>query len=200
MASILIIDDHQIFRVGLRIAIREAFPQFDTAEAESPTAALRAMEQPPVAIILDYMLQGINGVDGIAVLRKKWPDCPIVMLSSSDDHMVAVRAKEAGATAFISKGDRTEAIVGTVRDAIFTTGRSARPRRGTRTDASMFTVRQRQVLDLICQGRSNKAIARQLFISENTVRGHVQAILTLLDVDSRLEAAFEARRRSLTTH
>jgi DNA-binding NarL/FixJ family response regulator len=119
------------------------------------------------------------------------------MLSSHTDAEKVQQALALGAAAYLSKADTADRILAEITrllrgDAVIAT-RSA----GAESGASGLTPRQCEVLDLLCRGLSNKAIGRRLNLSENTVRGHVQATLATLQVSSRSEAAFAARQRGL---
>ncbi len=151
------------------------------------------------AILLDIKLPGLNGVDGITLLKRKWPQVPVLMLSSQDELETVRLSLARGAAGFISKADTADKIIAllnlVLRGELAARKAPAENERG----AAHLTPRQCEVLDLLCQGMSNKLIARRLGLSENTVRGHVQGILEFLQVSSRSEAAFAARRRGLVS-
>ena len=158
-------------------------------------------------MLLDVQLQGLNGLEGIAQVRRRWPDAPVVMLSSHAEPRTVRLALQRGAAAFVSKADTADTIVSVVSallkgEAVATTAGGFADTQGAvlANDAQTqgLTPRQFEVLGLICEGLSNKVIGRKLNLSENTVRGHVQATLGTLGVSSRSEAAFAARRMGLT--
>ena len=188
---ILLIDDHALLRAGAKTVLAQAFPEADIAEADSVSDALAARTAPSV-IVLDVRLAGVSGVEGLVPLRRAWPDTPVVMLSSYPDADTIREALARGATAFVSKAEPSEHLLAAVRRALGATSAASRDEPKT-----ALTARQIEVLDLVCQGLSNKAIAARLHVSEFTVRGHVRVILSVLDVSSRSEAAFVARLRGL---
>lgn len=192
---ILIIDDHDLYRSGLRAAIIANMPNAGIFEAGSIDDAMRGITDRLDAIVLDNRLPGLNGVEGITLLRKKWPLVPVLMLSSQNDPEIVDLAFERGAAGFISKGDAADKIVASIKHILH--GKFTAPLPESETTLPRLTPRQCEVLDLLCQGMSNKLIARRLLLTENTVRVHVQAVLGFLQVSSRSEAIFAARRRGL---
>ncbi|MDB5929107.1 MAG: two component transcriptional regulator, LuxR family [Polaromonas sp.] len=200
--SILLVDDHALFRSGMRLVLLAGLPQVEVLEASSIEQAVRAAAAPPALVLLDIQLQGVNGLEGLGLFRQRWPGVPVVMLSSAAEPETVRLALSRGAAAFVSKADTAEKIIqvieqvlgGTLPDpnADMAHGMLAhdmpRPR---------LTPRQCEVLDLLCEGLSNKVIARRLELSEFTVRGHVQAVLGLLGVSSRSQVMLAARRSGL---
>jgi len=201
---ILLIDDHALFRCGLRMVLAAGIADLEASEAASLEEAMRSPMEDPALVLLDIQLQGLNGLEGIALVKRKWPEAVVVILSSDIAHHNIRLALDRGAAAFVSKAepaDRILAVIDQLRRGLSIASASASagsvpPREG---DASrqLLTPRQSEVLDLMCQGLSNKVIGRRLNLSENTVRGHVQAVLAALQVSSRSEAGFAARRRGL---
>ena len=199
-ARILLIDDHVLFRCGLRMVLASGIPELEVAEAGSLEEGLRAGMESPALVLLDIQLHGLNGLEGIALVKRKWPEAVVVILSSDAAPHNVRMALERGAAAFVSKADSADNILALIE----------RLRRGGPASAAhqpagaeglaapqLLTPRQFEVLDLLCQGLPNKVIGRRLGLSENTVRGHVQAVLAALQVSSRSEAGFAARRRGL---
>lgn len=197
MKQIVIVDDHAMFRTGLRLFIDRSLPEAGVREAGSLREALQLGPTTPHLVLLDIQLPGLNGVEGIALLRRQWPDVPIVMLSSLDTPEMVNLALARGADGFVSKTETAEAIAEVVRQALNKELDRAAPGNEPPSTGPRLTPRQREILDLLCQGLPNKAIANQLGLSENTVRWHVQAILEVLGVSSRSQAAFAARRVGL---
>ena len=218
-SRILLIDDHALIRSGLRMVVQSGVPGAVLREAASIAEALRDVEGAPAyaphLVLLDIELPGLNGLDGLTVLRKRWPETPVVMLSSHTEPETVRDALARGAVAYVAKSEPSEKIIAAVDRALrgatgarrtadahspgvndadsgSETGDDAAAAAGPR-----LTPRQCEVLGYLCEGLSNKVIGRRLDLSENTVRGHVQAVLAFLDVSSRSEAAFAARRRGL---
>lgn len=192
---ILIIDDHDLYRSGLRAALDATMRDVDILEAGAIDEAIHNSAETLDAIVLDIRLPGLNGTEGITLLRKKWPLVPVLMLSSQSDPETVSLALDRGAAGFVSKADAADKIVAAIGRIL----RGQIPSPQTKCEAPLFrlTPRQCEVLNLLCQGMPNKMIARRLALSENTVRVHVQAILGFLQVTSRSEAIFAARSRGL---
>lgn len=190
-----------MFRSGLRMVLSARMEDAEIFEAGSLSEATQHAPETIDVILLDIKLPGLNGLDGIAFLKRKWPQVPVVVLSSQDGPETVRDALARGAVRFISKADTADRIVAllnrVLRGECAEAEVLANENGGAPGIPQHLTPRQCEVLDLVCQGMSNKLIARQLSLSENTVRGHVQAILGFLEVSSRSEAAFAARCRGL---
>lgn len=202
LANVLLIDDHAMFRSGLRMVIDSGIHDVDVFEAGAITEALHGVSTTPDVVLLDIHLPGLNGMECIALLKHKWPLANVLMLSSQDDPETMRSAVARGAAGFVSKANTAEKIVDAINHALNRQITVRRENTGKGQDEHPLdqlhlTPRQCEVLDLLCRGMSNKLIARQLDLSENTVRVHVQAILAFLRVTSRTEAAFAARRLGL---
>jgi DNA-binding NarL/FixJ family response regulator len=194
---ILLIDDHAMFRAGLRMLLGSSISVVTVLESGSLNEAIRDVSSPPDLVLLDIKLPGINGVDGLALLKRQWPEVPVLMLSSQDEPEMVRLAMARGATGFLSKAETAERMVAVVRQLLRHDLPAELPDSCEVPPARRFTPRQCEVLELLCQGLSNKLIARRLGLAENTVRWHVQAILSELQVSSRSEAAFAARTLGL---
>ncbi len=183
------------------MVLNASMPNVEILEAGSLNEATQAAPEMLSVILLDIKLPGLNGVDGIAVLKRKWPLIPVLMLSSQDEPETVRLALARGARGFISKADTADTIVSLINFVLREDSTAQiTPTENKNSDVPLhLTPRQCEVLDLLCQGMSNKLIARKLSLSENTVRGHVQAILSFLQVSSRSEAAFAARNCGLVS-
>lgn len=199
---LLIIDDHALFRSGLRLVLQNSLPQARLSEAASLEEALHLQgdeEDAPTLLLIDIQLGGLNGIDGMAVLARRWPGVPAIILSADDTDHTVRQALQRGASAFVSKAATAEHIMAVIAKVGGGLMPCPNQRDDQPDDKAQFTPRQYEVLGLLSQGLTNKAIGRRLNLSENTIRGHVQAILLALDVDNRAEAAFAARRRGLVS-
>jgi DNA-binding NarL/FixJ family response regulator len=200
--SILIVDDHALFRSGLRLVLETEFPDINILEAGSIHDAVNDASFKPSIILLDIALNGLNGLDGIALLKRNWPAVKIIMLSSDTSISTSQLALELGAVAFVTKAETAKKILAVIKDVdkalCNKLENKLKAKEEAIVDASLrLTVRQYEVLDLLAKGLSNKVIARELGCAENTVRGHVQAILAFFNVTSRTEAAYAAKVRGI---
>ena len=193
---IALIDDHAIFRIGLGMVITTAIPGTRVFEAQSVIEALDSAAPERVdVVLLDIRLHGMSGLEGIALVKHKWPTAPVLMLSSHDEPETVRLALARGASGFVSKAAAATKIVEAIQRVV----RDKFPGLPLNGVAPMrhLTPRQCEVLELLHQGLSNKLIARQLSLSDNTVRRHVQDILEFFGVASRTEAVFAARCQAL---
>jgi len=197
---ILIVDDHSLFRTGLRMLLKQRFKTPAILEASSTQEAIQCNAPELDLILLDIQLQGLNGLDSIALLRGQWPQTPVVVVSSSLDPQDAADALACGAVAFLSKAETDKKIVEIVARVMKLDASPAFSNSASTSDRfnqAALTPRQHEVLGLLCEGLSNKAIAKRLNLSEFTVRSHVQAVFNFLRVTSRSQAIVAARRLGL---
>ncbi len=195
---ILIVDDHALFRSGMRMILHDAFAQAQVFESDGVEHALAQTPQRPDVVLLDIRLQGLNGIESIALLQRRWPQVPVIMLSSDASSHTVEQALARGARAFVSKADDSATILQAIR-AQWRSEPAAEPASPERrlVSSAKLTPRQCEVLHYLSQGLANKVIARKLDVSENTVRGHVQLIMSTLECSSRTEAVFKARQLGL---
>jgi DNA-binding NarL/FixJ family response regulator len=208
--AIIIADDHPLFRGALRQAVSGAAPAAEIIEAGSfddVTRRLAAGIEVDL-VLLDLNMPGMHGFSGLAYLRASHPETPVLVVSGSDSSQVIRRCLEFGAAGFLPKTEGIE----TMRDAIRTVmaGGAWTPadydpgQPEDRESAELvrrlasLTPQQVRVLMMLSEGKLNKQIAYELDVSEATVKAHVSAILTKLDVDSRTQAVIAAARIDLT--
>lgn len=199
-ATILIVDDHALFRSGLRLVLRADLPKATIIETSSIHETIHNIETVPDIILLDIELDGLNGLEGIPLLKRKWPLTPIIMLSSDASSSTLQSAMSRGANAFVTKADTANTILSTIEQTLNTTSDNTnahKPLSSSGLSGARLTARQYEVLDLLNKGMSNKVIARELSCTENTVRGHVQAILLFFQVASRSEAVYAAKQQGI---
>lgn len=194
MRCVLLIDDHAIMLDGLRMLLESAIRQTRVLTAGAISAALQIEAEPDV-VLLDIKLSGINGLDGMALLKRRWPHARIAILSSQDDNETRQQAMARGADAFVSKTEAAARIVGIVTQ--FVDGGPTPPTAQPKPLLQYLTPRQCEVLELLSTGLTNKAIAKQLGLSDNTVRRHVQDIFSYFNVATRTEAIFAARSQGI---
>lgn len=207
--KVLIVDDHPLFRRGLCHAVSDLAHDVEVHEAGDLATALDvlARNEDAALILLDLMLPGSGPMDGLTLLREKYPLVPIVVVSMHDGTSSADQAMAAGASGFISKMAAAPVLERALRrvldgDLVVLTGDVPLPppRSAAAAEAatgSALTPRQLDVLRLLAGGDSNKDIAAELELSTSTVRAHVSAILTVLGVSNRTQAAHTARERRI---
>mgnify|MGYP003436439736 CR=1 FL=1 len=152
--------------------------EVDITEAASLEEALLSADESFDLVLLDVQLEGINGLDGIALLKRKWPCAKVLMVSATQDTHIRVEALKRGALGFISKSEppsRMLELVGQVLAGL--RPMHARQESAAALETSVrLSPRQHEVLELLGLGLPNKLIGRRLNVTENTVRGHVGTI------------------------
>lgn len=199
-SQLLLIDDHALFRSGIAMVLGAGLKSVKIHEAATLEQALRCPCESIDLLLLDVKLEGVNGLDGIAPLKRKWPMAKVVMVSALQSAQVIEEAMSHGAEGFICKTEPPSRMLLLITDLLAGKPLQQSPQKSLETTTqhtAKLTPRQCEVLDLLCQGLSNKLIGRRLGLSENTVRGHVQATLAILQVSSRSEAVFVARRQGI---
>ncbi|MCJ2084455.1 response regulator transcription factor [Methylobacterium sp. E-005] len=192
--AILIIDDHALFRSGIVSMLSTAFDRIPIFDSASLHEALALVAVVPTIILLDIQLPGIGGLEGMGLLQRRWPAARIVIVSALDQPDTVDTAVAQGACAFLSKADRPDRMMTVLREILH---RSAVVPPAAGLVCPSLTPRQAEVLGLVGRGLSNKVIGRRLGLSEHTVRGHVQGLLSALGVTRRAEAVFKAQQLGL---
>lgn len=200
---VMIVDDHAIVREGLTMLLGEENGIEIVGEARNGVDALARMDQAqPDVVLMDLMMPEMDGIAATAVIRQKYPACQVLVLTSFADNQRVPDAIQAGAVGYllkdILKADLLRAIYAAARGEP-TLHPEAQRRLMQQVIAppsptllSALTDREMDVLRQIAQGRSNKEIAANLYLTEGTVKGYVSAILSKLQVADRTQAALYA--------
>ncbi|MBT9319707.1 response regulator [Actinobacillus pleuropneumoniae] len=194
--KILLIDDHPLMRQGIRQILELEDNFVIVGEASNGTDGISiALDTNPDLIILDLNMKGISGLDTLRALRKHGIDSRIVVLTVSDEQSDVFALMDAGVDGYLLKDSYTAELVENIRKAAqgeTVLSDSVRQhlldRRPENDPLSVLTDRERDVLQWIATGMSNKQIASQLFISEETVKVHIRNLLRKLNVHSRVAA------------
>lgn len=211
----LVVDDHPLMRDALALVLSNAAPDDQIDTCGCLTDALTMLEtQDYDGIVLDLTLPDSNGVESIGVLRTRWPQVPILVVSGHDDRSTILRCFEAGAAGYVPKKLGPEVLVHALQlvgcgntylpaEILNSEPTSTRPLlpglvRGPDARLNALSGRQLQVLEMVLRGLSNKVICRELNLAEGTVKAHVSAVLRALGVNSRAQAILVAVQTGLT--
>lgn len=211
---VILVDDHEVVRLGLRTLLEELSWVQVVAEAGSAEEALLAVDrQQPDVVVLDIRMPGESGLLASEQITRRWPETKIIFLTSYADDDLIVRAIQAGASGYVLKqvGNRKliDALDAVRRgeallDPVVTQRLINRVRKSeSELQAAAFkelSAREMDVLFLVSQGKSNAEIADELSLSEKTVRNHVSGILAKLNMNNRIEAAIYAVRNDIEHH
>ena len=206
---VMIVDDHSLVRRGMVYVVRECFSDVDVVEAGSADEALQAMKAQPVDIALvDVRMPDPDGLELLHSLKAGWPDVPVIMLTTYDHASYVKRALAEGAAGYMLKDATPEDLEQAIRVALSGGGNVLSPKviqnlfeemesggangDGPRRPESSLTQRETDILALLAEGKSNRDIARSLYLSEKTVKAHLAAIFRKLGVTNRTQAAMAA--------
>ena len=219
LVRILIVDDHAVVREGLRtfLGLQDGFEIVGEA-ADGEEAIERAEQLEPDVILMDLVMPKLDGVSAMRELRRRsggWGQPPhVIVLTSFLDDDRLLPALEAGAAGYLLKNSQPAELARAVRAAqageaiidptvaarlVHVLSDRDRPHADGESGLGQLTGRERDVLALIAQGRSNKRIALELGISEKTVKTHVGHVLAKLGVTDRTQAALLAVQQGLVT-
>jgi DNA-binding NarL/FixJ family response regulator len=204
---VLIADDHPLFREGMRGRLDRVADVAVVGEAASGDEAVElAHKLEPDVILMDIKMPGLNGIEATREIQQASPQIGVLVLTMFEDDDSVFAAMRAGAKGYLLKDSGGEGVVHAIRavasgEAVFGPGvaerimgffaapRAAAPQRAF----PELTEREEEVLSLVAQGKANREIARQLFVSLKTVRNHVSNILLKLQVADRAQAVIRAR-------
>jgi DNA-binding NarL/FixJ family response regulator len=205
---VLVVDDHRMFAQSL-VRILEDEPDLEVigiATTAADAGAMAARHQPDV-VVLDFELPDTQGGCGTGIIREAWPAAKVVMLTGHAEPAVLASAVESGCSGFVTKDRATDELIDAVR-SVGSGGAAIPPAMLMQVlsnlredvspaDAVALTPREQEVLTLLAEGVTTDDIASRLYLSRNTIRNHVQRVLSKLGAHSRLEAVVIASRDGL---
>lgn len=209
MIRVLVVDDHQVIRSGLTTLLESAGDiSVDASAASGQEAIDAATDRPPDVVLMDLSMPAMDGIEATRRLREHDPDLRVVVLTSYGDRRRIIEALDAGACGYLLKDASPEDLVNAVRAAA-AGGAPMDPRVGAvllserqenragSAAGAKLSERETDVLRLVTAGRLNKQIARELGISEKTVKSHLTRVFDRLGVTDRTQAALWAEREGI---
>jgi DNA-binding NarL/FixJ family response regulator len=213
---VLIVDDHALFRRGLEMVLAEEADIDLVGEASDGAEAVqKAGEALPDVVLMDIRMPRSSGIEACRAMKEIAPSTKIVMLTISDEEADLFEAIRAGASGYLLKDIPYDEVADVVRavhhgQSLINPSMAAKlltefaalakrdeTERAEQVPAPRLTEREIEVLKLVARGMNNRDIAKELFISENTVKNHVRNILEKLQIHSRMEAVMIAVRENL---
>lgn len=198
---VLIVDDHPVVREGLSSMLGRERGLTVVAALPGGRQAIEFLKHSPADVALvDLRMPGISGIESIRELKRIAPDVKVIVLSSFELDEDIYQAVEAGASGYLLKEMDSATIVDAIRKAF--KGKLCFPRHITerlneRKQRSRLSPREREILELVAKGFTNKEIASALQLSQFTVRNHINSLTSKLQVSDRTEAAFFAVQTGL---
>ncbi|MFK0169785.1 response regulator [Streptomyces sp. NPDC090306] len=207
--KVLLVDDHQVVRRGLRtfLEVQDDIEVVGEA-ADGAEGVLRAEELKPDVVLMDVKMPVMDGVEALRRLRELGNAARVLVVTSFTEQRTVVPALRAGAAGYVYKDVDPEALAGAIRSVhaghvllqpeVACALLSQEDANSGQGRGGSLTEREREVLGQIAEGRSNREIARALVLSEKTVKTHVSNILMKLDLSDRTQAALWAVRHGMT--
>jgi DNA-binding NarL/FixJ family response regulator len=211
--SVLIIEDHELTRFGLKTAFEASDFISEIFEADSAENGIEILNSHNVdLIVMDLGLPGMNGIEATQKIKEKNKDIKIVILTSHNDEQEVLNSLKAGANAYCSKEINPKRLIQVIQSVldgaawfdpaishiVLDAATKSQLNNSYTSDKDYgLTTRETQILKLITEGYSNIEIANELYVSINTTKAHVASILQKLEVDDRLHAALKALKERL---
>ncbi len=211
--TVLIVDDQRLMRDGLRILLEMENDLEVIGEAGNGQEALEAYEKlAPHVVLMDIRMPVMDGVEAIRQLHSRWPDAKVIILTTFDDDEYVFEGLRAGALGYLLKdvsGEELAEAIRTVaaggalidpsvtRKVVAEFARMTAPRAASPSLAEPLSQREREILQLLAQGLTNREIAQRLYLAEGTVKNYVSNILGKVGARDRTQAALRARELGL---
>jgi len=211
---VLVVDDHALFRRGLEMVLEQEPDIEVVGEAgDGSQAVQKSIETAPDIVLMDVRMPKGSGIEACRAIKEAVPSAKIIMLTISDEELDLYEAIKAGATGYLLKEISIEEVASAIRavqngQSLISPSMASKlltefaimVKRGDEKEqvpTPRLTDREMEVLRLVARGLNNRDIAKELFISENTVKNHVRNILEKLQLHSRMEAVVYAVREKL---
>ena len=204
---VLLVDDHVLFRSGVRTLL-ERSDEFEVVDetGDGLEGIKRARSLKPDVVLLDLNMPGVGGIEAVKAIVEESPEVRVLMLTVSEDAADLMEALRSGASGYLLKNIEMEELVSAIRraaggDSVVSPQMTAKLIQGVReqprvsdklVERDRFSPRERDILNCLARGESNKEIARELELAESTVKIHVQNIFKKLGVTSRVQVALYA--------
>lgn len=211
--SVLLIDDHALFRSGVRTLLQR-YPEFSiVGEAADGVEGLkRARQTQPDVVLLDLNMPGISGLETLQLMQQDCPHAAVLMLTVSEDAEDLGSALQNGARGYLIKNIDADYLIRAIQRAaageavvaesmtskLITQLQNIGQRNEVRSELEKLTPREKDILACLSRGESNKIIARTLNVADSTVKIHIQNILKKLNLSSRVQAAVFAVEHGIT--
>ena len=202
--KILVVDDHALVREGLRQVLKGLDENMEVLQCGNCGQAFELAQDHDDLdlVLLDYHLPDLNGLDALAVFGHRHPELPVIMLSGSANLEIMRQVLQAGAAGFVTKSSLSDELLQAVRQVMRgdvylpqeLTSELGKLTSAPRPTKPPLTQRQELVLRCLLDGLSNKEIADMLYVSEETVKTHVTALLRYFDAQNRTQAVVAAAR------
>lgn len=212
MATVLIVDDAELFREALKAAFKQEGFDVVAVAADAMAGIDLAREHEPDLVMLDLLMPGMSGLEVVGTIQKASPKSRVVLLTASESAEDLLAAVKAGASGYLTKDTPLPRLAAAMRE-VLDGGAAVSPAMGGKLFSALrdmlrhsgstsgrrpeLTGREIEILGKVGEGKTSKEIADELYISENTVRNHVRNILDKLGLKSRFEAVNWAYREGL---
>jgi DNA-binding NarL/FixJ family response regulator len=213
-ARVLLVEDHIVVRQGIKALLSDEPDLEVVGEADNGREALQAvMELQPNLVLMDISMPGLNGIEATRQIRQRHPEVKVIVLSMHANEEYVFQVLRAGASGYVLKQSDSSEVLTAIRAALAGGSFLSPPisrtvvddyvrraeARGEGRDLDLLTSREREVLQLLAEGMSNRKIAEQLNISVKTVETHRSNMMNKLDVDSKTELIKYALRKGWAT-
>jgi len=198
---VLVVDDHPLLRQGVTAVLQDETDVEVVAEASNGHEAVAAFEKHrPDITLMDLQMPEMSGIDAIAEIRSRFPSARIIALTTYRGDVSALRALRAGAVGYLLKSQVLVELTQAIR-VVHAGGRRVPPEIAAELAAHLGEIslseREIQVLRLVAQGNSNKRVAAELGVTEETIKAHMSSIIGKLDANDRTHAVTIALRRGI---